>query len=140
MFKPFFALLLSIFVIAACDSADTLSSTARQFQITVVEDGATVAAGEFSFVPPGAGSSTTGSYSLITPTNDPLSPMTSTSGALTTSMSTDGKIQVDIVEPNMSDTGLQFNADYSASGFSGTWGDITFAGYTERGTFTAAVN
>lgn len=137
MFKPFFALLLSIFVIAACDSGDTLSTAASQFEITVVENDSTVATGEISFVPPVVGSNTTGTYSLTTPSGGPLLPMTSTSGSLTASMTTGGKIQINITEPNMSDTGLRFDFDFSASGFSGTWGDITFVGYTERGTFTA---
>lgn len=138
MSKPIFALLLSTFLFAACDSGNTLSSAALQFQIDVLENSTTVATGQFTFRQPTVASPTTGSFTLSTPSDDPLDPISITSGSLTASLTNEGKIEIAIVEPGVSDTGLRFEADYSGSSFSnGEWGTITFAGYTPQGTFTA---
>ncbi len=137
MFKPLFALLLSLFLFAACDSGDSISSAAVQYQITVARNDTTAATGQFSFVVPATGSNSTGSFMLSTPSGDPLAPITSTSGSMMVSLSNDGTIDISISDPNVSDSGLGFHADYSASGFSGTWNTITIVGPVEQGTFTA---
>ena len=137
MFKPLYALLLSVFLFAACDSADSDNAGPR-FDITLSENGAAIADGQFSFdTEPGAGQALTGTFSFTTPDGDPLEPLTVTSGSMSATLDDSGLLRVTITDPLVSDSGLQFEGDYAASGYSGVWGTITFVGYTEQGTFTA---
>jgi hypothetical protein len=137
MFKPLFVLLLSIFLFAACDSADS-DNVAPRFDVAFFEKGATMADGQISFdTEPRVGQALTGTYSFTTPDGDPLEPLTVTSGSMSATLDDSGMLRVTITDPVVSDSGLQLEGDYAASGYSGVWGTITFPGYSEKGTFTA---
>lgn len=137
MFKPLFALLLSVFLFAACDTADS-NSVAPRFDVALSENGTAVAGGRISFdTEPRVGQVLIGDFSFTTPDGDPLEPLTVTSGSMSATLDDSGMLQVTINDPFVSDSGLQLEGDYAASGYSGIWGTITFVGYTEQGTFTA---
>ena len=140
MFKPLFALLLSVFLFAACDSADSADSddAGPRFDVAFSEKGATIADGQISFdTEPRVGQALTGTFSFATPDGEPLAPLTVTSGSMSATLDDSGMLRVTITDPLVSDSGLQLEGDYVASGYSGVWGTITFPGYMEQGTFTA---
>ncbi|MDX1438855.1 MAG: hypothetical protein R3284_03030 [Rubricoccaceae bacterium] len=138
MFKPLSVVLVSIFLFAACDSADSDNSLQPRFFISVMDESTTIASGDFMFgEEPQPGVSATGTFSLSTTSGEPIEPMMSTSGEFDFVVTDEGRLAVTIEEPGVSDTGLRFEGEYDISGFSGEWGTITFAGYTEQGTFQA---
>ena len=137
MFKPLFTLLLSVFLFAACDSADS-DNVGPRFDVAFSENGAAIADGQISFdTEPRVGQALTGTFSFTTPDGDPMEPLTVTSGSMSATLDDSGMLRVTINDPLVSDSGLQLEGDYAASGYSGVWGTITFVGYTEQGTFTA---
>ena len=138
MFKPLFALLLSVFLFAACDTADS-NSVGPRFDVAFSENGTVVAGGRISFdTEPRVGQALTGAFSFTTPDGDPLAPLTATSGSMSATLDDSGMLRITISDPVVSDSGLQLEGNYSASGYSGVWGTITFPGYMEQGTFEAS--
>ena len=137
MFKTLYVLLLSVFLFAACDSADS-NNVGPHFDVAFSENGAAVADGQISFdAEPRVGQAITGDFSFTTLDGDPLAPLTATSGSMSATLDGSGMLRVTITDPLVSDSGLQLEGNYSASGYSGVWGTITFPGYSEKGTFTA---
>ena len=138
MFKPLYALFLSVFLFAACDSADG-NNVGSHFDVVFFENGTAVADGQISFdTEPRVGQPLPGDFSFETPDGDPFFPLTVTSGSMSATLDDSGILRVTITDPLVSDSGLQFEGDYAASGYSGVWGTITFPGYTEQGTFEAS--
>lgn len=136
MLKPLFAIFLSLFLFAACDSGDTTRAMVR-YNVELMNGTASSASGQFTFEEALQGSQSSGTFSLEAVGGGPVDPLASTSGDLNAFFESDGTIQVSVSDPLMSDAGLRFDADYAASGFSGTWGTITIIGYQEQGTFSA---
>ena len=137
MSKTIYALLLSIFLVAACDSGDS-NNVGPRFDIAFSDNGSAVADGRISFdSAPRLGESLTGDFSFATPDGNPVEPLTITSGSMNATLDDSGMLLVTIIDPNVSDSGLQFEGAYATSGYSGMWGTITFVGYMEQGTFAA---
>lgn len=134
MFRSILALSLSIFLFAACDSADVEASL--RYNVQVMDQSSTVATGEFDLDrEPSSTETYSGSYTLAGSSGDPLPPLTSTTGTFDYSLTSGTVIRISISE--MADSGIIFEADYNEDGFNGTWSTLTIAGPVEQGTFTA---
>lgn len=139
MIKTLLAVVLSSFLFSACDSGDSENRETLQYQVVLSRGSETIAMGQFFFQEPRAGSASSGSYHLETPSGSPVSPLQSTTGDLTATLSGDGTIEISIDEPTAPQTGLGFEADYDHVGFDGTWFDIPLGGPSVQGTFTAVL-
>ncbi len=52
----------------------------------------------------------------------------------------DGVLTVTFLDPSLSDAAFQLRGDYNGGSFDGRWGELTLAGFQERGAFTATAD